>query len=79
MIHAKLLHQPQPLLDGTWIGGSTQSSKRMVIGIALQQHLAPVEFQPIVWTNLYGSYTKFLRHFVGHTSIVTSQCRHNAV
>ena len=35
MVDAELLHQLQALLDGTRIGGSTQCSQRVVVGITL--------------------------------------------
>ena len=33
MVHAEFLHQFQPLLDGTRIGGSTQGTEGMMVGI----------------------------------------------
>ena len=36
VVHAKLLHELQALLNGTWIVGSTERSKRVVVGIAFQ-------------------------------------------
>ena len=32
MVHSELLHEFQSLLDGTWIGGSTQGTEGMMVG-----------------------------------------------
>ena len=71
VVNTILLHQQDALLDGLWIGCSTQSAQRVVVGIAFQKHLLTIEFETIVWTNLYGADAEALAVCIyGYTSFI---------
>ena len=55
MVHSELLHQQNALLDGVGIVGSTERSERVVVGIALEEHLLAVELHAEVGAELYGT------------------------
>ena len=60
VVHAPLLHHHDALLHGAVVGSSTQRPKRVVVGIALEQHLPSVELQAIVGAYLDGAQAKAL-------------------
>ena len=79
VVDAKLLHQLQALLDGTGIGGSSQRTEGMVVGIALQQHLLAVELHAVFGTVLHSAYAEVLAVFVGYGTILAQQGHLGAV
>ena len=73
MVHAKLFHQPDALLDGFGVGSSTQSAEGVVIGISLQKHLPSVQLQTEVRAELNAAYAKRLTGLVGGSAVFTQQ------
>ena len=73
MVHAELLHQQDALLDGLGVGGRTEGTEGVVVGIALEQHLAAVELQPELWTELDGADAELVAGLVGYGAVVTQQ------
>ena len=73
VVHAKLLHQFDTLLDGLWIGCCTQGTKCMMIGVALQQYLLSIQFETEVSTIFNGANAKFVVGLVGHRSVLSQE------
>ena len=73
MVHAELFHQQDALLDGLGIGGSTEGTEGVVVGIALEQHLAAVELQTELWTELDGADAELVAGLVGYGAVVTQE------
>ena len=70
VVDAELLHQLQALLDGTGVGGSSQCTEGVVVGIPLQQHLLAVELHAVFRAVFHGTYTEVLTVFVGYGTIL---------
>lgn len=69
MVHSEFLHQFQSLLDGTRIGGSTQGTEGMMIGITLEENLLAVHQQALLWDDFDGAHTKRLLYLVGDVAL----------
>ena len=69
MVHSEFLHQFQSLLDGTRIGGSTQGTEGMMVGITLEEHLLAVHQQALLWDDFNGAHTKRLLYLVGDVAL----------
>ena len=65
MVVAEILHQLQPLLDGTRIGGGAERAKRVMVCPALQQHLLAVEEHALLGRELDGANAERLADAVG--------------
>ena len=73
MVHAELLHQTDALLDGLGVVGCAEGSEGMVVGVALEQHLASVELQTVFWSHLDGAYAELVAGLVGHGTVIRQQ------
>ena len=70
VVDAILLHQLQALLDGTRIGGSTEGSQVVVVGIAFEQDFLSVELQAEVGTYLHGTNAEMVGNGIDGLSLL---------
>ena len=73
VVEAEVLEQLDALLDGTRIGGGTESTERVVVGNAFEDHLTAVELKAEGGTVFDGTDSEGLRHPVGDTSAVVTE------
>ena len=73
VVEAEVLEQLDALLDGTRIGGGTERAEGVVVGNALEDHLAAIELEAKRRTVLDGTDTEGLCHPVGDPSAVVAK------
>ena len=69
MVHAKFLHQFYSLLHGARVGGSSEGSEGVVVGIAFEQYFLAVEQQPLTSYQCHVAYSEAFGHLVAHCSV----------
>ena len=69
VVHAEVFHQLYAFLHGTRIGGSSESTECMVVGIAFEQHFLPVEEQSLARYQSHVAYSKPLCYLVAHCAV----------
>ena len=73
VVHAELLQEPDALLNGLGIGSGSEGAEGVVVGTALEQHLAPVEPEAEVGTELNRAESEGFCGLVGDGVVVTQQ------
>ena len=69
VVHAKFLHQFYSLLHGARVGGSSEGSEGVVVGIAFEQYFLAVEQQPLTSYQCHVAYSEAFGHLVAHCSV----------
>ena len=73
VVHAKLLDQFQPFLDGLGVGSRSQSTQCVVVGVALQQHFLAVKLHAEVRPELDGTDAECFASLIGHSPVFAQQ------
>ena len=70
MVEPEVLEQFEPLLHGARISGGTKGTQSVVVGYALEQQFAAVEFEAEVGTNLKAADAETRGHAVDSPALM---------
>ena len=73
MVDAELLHQQDALLDGFGVGGCTEGTEGMVVGIAFEEHFTAVESEAELRAERDGADAELIAGLIGDGAIFTQE------
>ena len=73
MVEPEVLQQPQPLLYGPGVGGSSEGSEGVVVGNTFEQYLAPIEFHAEIRAEFHTAHSKALAYDIQFPAIGIEQ------